>query len=218
MFLRRVRQFLSLQLLQSTDHAETCVTGFDDIIDVTILSCIIRIGKQFCIFCFFFGKELSRIFLVFGFTRVQYFYCTCTTHYSDFSCWPSIVHVTTKLFTTHHDVRTTVRFTQCDCYFRYSSFTVSIQQFGTMKDNAIVFLACSRKESRYVYQRHDRDIESIAETNETCAFARCVAVEYTGKEFRLIGYNTYRLTVETGKTDNDILGIVFLDFQEFAYQ
>ena len=85
-----------------------------------------------------------------------------------------------------------------------------------MKDNAIVFLACSRKESRYVYQRHDRDIESIAETNETCAFARCVAVEYTGKEFRLIGYNTYRLTVETGKTDNDILGIVFLDFQEFT--
>ena len=85
-----------------------------------------------------------------------------------------------------------------------------------MKDNAIVFLTCSRKESRYVYQRYDRNIECIAETNETCAFTRCVAIEYTSQILRLISNDTYRLSVETGETDDDILCIIFLDFKEFT--
>ena len=61
-------------------------------------------------------------------------------------------HITTELLTAHHDVRATVRLTQSDSYLRYSSFTISIQQFGAMEDNAVILLTCSRKESRYVYQ------------------------------------------------------------------
>ena len=60
-------QFLSLQLLQSTDYAETCVAWFNHIVDVAVFGCIVRIGKQFRVFCFFFSKELSGIFLIFGF-------------------------------------------------------------------------------------------------------------------------------------------------------
>ena len=85
-----------------------------------------------------------------------------------------------------------------------------------MKDNAVVFLTCSRKESRYVYQRYDRNIECIAETNETCTLTRCVAVEHTSQILRLISNDTYRLSVETGETDDDILCIIFLDFKEFT--
>ena len=78
-----------------------------------------------------------------------------------------------------------------------------------MKDNAIVFLTCSRKESRYVYQRYDRNIECIAETNETCTLTRCVTIEYTSQILRLISNDTYRLSVEAGETDDDILCIIF---------
>ena len=127
MLLSRITQFLSLQLLQSTDYAETCVAWFNHIVDVAVFGCIVRIGKQFRVFCFFFSKELSGIFLIFGFACVQYFYCSCSTHYCDFSSRPCVVHVTAKLLTAHHDVRTTVRFTQCDSNLRHSSFTVSIQ-------------------------------------------------------------------------------------------
>ena len=73
------------------------------------------------------AKLLSGIFLIFGFACVQYFYCSCSTHYCDFSSRPCVVHVTAKLLTAHYDVRTTVGFTQCDSNLRHSSFTVSIQ-------------------------------------------------------------------------------------------
>ena len=128
------------------------VTRFNHIVNVPVFRCVIRIGKQFRVFCFFFCKELSRVFLFFCFACVQHFYCTCTTHYSNFGCRPCVVHITTELLTAHHDVRATVRLTQSDSYLRYSSFTISIQQFGAMEDNAVILLTCSRKESRYVYQ------------------------------------------------------------------
>ena len=55
MFLGRVGQFLGLQLLQGADNAETRVARFDNIIDIAILGCIVRIGKQFGLFSFFFS-------------------------------------------------------------------------------------------------------------------------------------------------------------------
>ena len=48
-----------------------------------------------------------------------------------------------------------------------------------MLNNCIVLLTCTRKESRNVNKRHDRNIESIAETNETCCLTACIYVEYT---------------------------------------
>ena len=104
MLLSWIGQFLSLQLLQSADNAETCVTRFNHIIDVTILSCIVRISKQLGVFSFFLCQELSRIFLFLSFTGIQYLNGTCTTHYSDFSSRPCVVHVTAELLTAHYDV------------------------------------------------------------------------------------------------------------------
>ena len=56
-----------LSLLQGADNAETRVARFDNIIDIAILGCIVRIGKQFGIFSFFFSQELSRIFLLYAY-------------------------------------------------------------------------------------------------------------------------------------------------------
>ena len=57
MFLGRVGQFLGLQLLQGADNAETRVARFYNIIDIAILGSIVRIGKQFGIFSFFFARN-----------------------------------------------------------------------------------------------------------------------------------------------------------------
>ena len=54
-FLGRIGQLLSLQLLQGTNDAEARVTRLNHIINITIFSCIIRISKQFRVFCFFLG-------------------------------------------------------------------------------------------------------------------------------------------------------------------
>ena len=59
MLFRRIGQFLGLQLLQGADNAETRVARFDNIIDIAILGCIVRIGKQFGIFSFFFSPSMN---------------------------------------------------------------------------------------------------------------------------------------------------------------
>ena len=41
-------------------------------------------------------------------------------------------------------------------------------------------------------------------------------IKKSGIDYVLVGYDTYGLTVETCETDNDVLCIVFLDFEEFA--
>ena len=47
----------------------------------------------------------------------------------------SYTHLDVYKRQAHHDVRTTVGFTQCDGNLGYSSFTVCIQQFGTVQDD-----------------------------------------------------------------------------------
>ena len=44
MLFRRIGQFLGLQLLQGADNAEACITRFDNIINIAILGCIVRIS------------------------------------------------------------------------------------------------------------------------------------------------------------------------------
>ena len=56
-FLGRIGQLLGLQLLQGTNDAEARVTRLNHIINITIFSCIIRVGKQLGVFSFFFGHK-----------------------------------------------------------------------------------------------------------------------------------------------------------------
>ena len=168
MLLSRVGQFLGLQLLQGADDAETCITRFDYIVDIAILRSVVRVGKQLGIFCFLFSHEGFRIGSFLGFLGIEYLNCTGTTHYGNFGCRPCIVHIATQLLAAHHNVRTSIRLAQGNSHLRHSSLSVSVQQFCTMQDNGIVFLSCSRQESRHIYQRNDRNVEGIAETDKTC--------------------------------------------------
>ncbi len=68
-----------------------------------------------------------------------------------------------------------------------------------MEDNAVVFLACTREEARHVDECHQRNVEGVAETYETRALAGCVAVEYTGQVFGLVGHDADALAVHAGK-------------------
>ena len=85
-----------------------------------------------------------------------------------------------------------------------------------MEDYAVVFLPSAGEEARNIDERHQRDVEGVAETHEPCSFARSIAVEHTGKEFGLVGHNAYRLAVETCEADDDVFGIITLDFEEFT--
>ncbi len=85
-----------------------------------------------------------------------------------------------------------------------------------MQNHAVVFLACAGQESGNVDQSHQRNIEGVAEAYKACTLTRCVAVEYACEVFGLVGHNTHALTVEACETYYDVLGIVGLNFKEFA--
>ena len=75
-FLGRIGQLLGLQLLQGTNDAEARVTRLNHIVNVTIFSCIIRVGKQLGVFSFLFSHKGFRVGSIFRFLGIQYFYGT----------------------------------------------------------------------------------------------------------------------------------------------
>ena len=85
-----------------------------------------------------------------------------------------------------------------------------------MADDTVVFLCISRKESRYVFKRDQRNIEAVAEADETAGLVAGINIEHTGQVSRLVGYDTYRTASHAGETDDDVLGKVGHYFKEIA--
>ena len=50
MFTRRIYHFLGFQRLESTNNTETCIAWFNNIIDITIRSSLIRISEFLFVF------------------------------------------------------------------------------------------------------------------------------------------------------------------------
>ena len=85
-----------------------------------------------------------------------------------------------------------------------------------MKDDAVVLLLCAGKEAGHVNEGEDRNVESVAETDEAGTLAARVAVEHTGKNLGLVGNHTYGRAAHTGETYDEVLGIISVDLEEFA--
>ena len=85
-----------------------------------------------------------------------------------------------------------------------------------MQDNTIIFLTCTRQESRNINQSNQWNIESVAETNETTSLTRSIAIQTSSHYLRLVSNDTYSLTIETCKTYDNILSIISMYFQEFV--
>ena len=85
-----------------------------------------------------------------------------------------------------------------------------------MENDTVVFLTRSGEESGDIDESYKWNIEGVAETDETGTLARCVAVKNAGKELGLVGDDADCLDVETGETDDEVLRIVTLYFEEFA--
>ena len=85
-----------------------------------------------------------------------------------------------------------------------------------MIDDAGVLLSGTAQEARNVHEGQDLDVERIAETNETRCLAAGITIEHTRKMGGLVRDDTGRATVETRKAADDILGKIFMDFEEVA--
>ena len=85
-----------------------------------------------------------------------------------------------------------------------------------MLNNSIILLTCSWKESWYINKADDRNIESIAESYESCSLTASINIKYTCVSSWLISNNTNTLTIEASKTSNDVLRKFRLNLKEFT--
>ncbi len=85
MFLGRVRLLLGSEHVEGLDHAETCVARFDDIVDIAIFGCLVRVGEQVAVFILFHLDELLGVLGSLGILGIEHAYGTLGTHHGDLS-------------------------------------------------------------------------------------------------------------------------------------
>ena len=90
------------------------------------------------------------------------------------------------------------------------------EHLGTMVDDAVVLLAGAGQEAGHVDEGHQRDVEGVAEAHEAGALARSVAVEHAGHGLGLVGDDTHAGAAHVGEADHEVLGKVFMHFEELA--
>ncbi len=153
MLLGRIGYALGGKLLKGTDDTETRVTRLDNIVDITVFRCIVGVAEELVVFSLFFGKHLLGVvgnLCLFG---IKHLDCACATHYGDFGSRPCIVHVATELLAAHHDVASAVALAECHRHLGHGSLAIGIEQFRTVEDDTVVFLACAGEEARNVDER-----------------------------------------------------------------
>lgn len=114
------------------------------------------------------------------------------THDGNFGHRVGEVHVRTGLFARHDDVGSAISFAKNERDFRHGGFDVGVNDFRSVADDAVVFLRTAGKEPGDVFQRDDRDIETVAKTDEPGRLVRCVDIEHPGQKCRLVGYDSRR--------------------------
>src|SRR2546425_7564691 len=85
-----------------------------------------------------------------------------------------------------------------------------------MPNYPIVLLIYPRQEPRHIHQSQDRDVESITEPDEACSLDGGINVKGPGVNFRLVRNDPNRVSVESGKSDDDVLGPERLYLEQFA--
>src|SRR3712207_9367767 len=85
-----------------------------------------------------------------------------------------------------------------------------------MQNHCVIFLTGSGQETGNINQTYNWNIKCIAETNKTSTLTTCVSIKFTCVSRRLISYNTYTLAIKAGKSGDNILCELSLNFKEFV--
>ncbi len=132
------------------------------------------------------------------------------------SSGPGVVDITAQVLGAHDAVGTTVGLTGDDGEFWHGGLGVSIDELGSVTDDAAVLLSGTGQEAGHIDEGDKRNVEGIAETHETSALDGGIDVQATGSNARLVGNNTDGLTTKATQTDHEVLGVVGHDFEEFT--
>jgi len=95
----------------------------------------------------FFGQYFFHFGFIFSLGQIVFihnFNSTRWSHHGNFGCRPGEVKITTRIFTAHYNVSTSISFACNNSNFWHGSFAKCIQEFSSISDNTIVFLLNAR--------------------------------------------------------------------------
>src|SRR5262249_53853257 len=138
------------------------------------------------------------------------------THDRDFRGGPGKIRVSANVLAGHDAVRSAVSLAGDDGDFGDGGFGEREEKLCAVLDDAAKFLLRAGKEARDIFERNQRDVEGIAESNEASTFDAGVDIENAGEDCGLIGNYADRLSVETRETYDDVFGEVLVDFEEIV--
>ena len=85
-----------------------------------------------------------------------------------------------------------------------------------MGDDAAVFLLRAAEEAGHIDKRDQRNVEGVAEADETRRLAGGVDVQDAGQHLRLVGDDSDALAAHVGESHQDVAGEVGMYFKELA--
>src|SRR5207245_3055173 len=85
-----------------------------------------------------------------------------------------------------------------------------------MPNYSVVLLIYPRQEPRNIHQSQDRDVESITEPDEACSLDGGIDVKGSGVNLGLVRNYPNRVSVESSKSDDDILSPERMYLEQFA--
>ena len=207
MFFRRPVFTFALQHFQGTYQTRPGRFRFDYIIDIPSLCCCIGIGET--ILYSLMTSCLCLWISAFQFPYDMIFAPPAPSR--QFLLRPGKDQIGAQVFAAHCDICASICLAQNDINLWNCSFRVCVEKLGSMSDDAAMFLIDARKECRYVSQSNYGYIEAVAETDKARCLVRGINIQGTCLYFWLVGNDSYRFSIQTGKADNYILakGIEF---------
>ncbi len=214
MLLGRIPIALGLEVCQGQDQLPASVTWPNHLIDEASRSRHPRIGEPLAKFGDALGALRRRIRRLIQLAFVKDIDRRVRAHDRNFRGRPCVVEIGADVLACHHAVGAAVRLARDDGHLRNGGLGERIKQLGAVADDATVLLHGAGEKPRHIFEGHQRDVERIAKPYESRAFGRGVDVERAGQMSWLIGHDANGAATEPPKADNDIAGVVLMNFQE----
>src|SRR5262249_45777876 len=189
MLLWRVLIALVLQQGKSTDQLRPGLGRLDYFINKTTFGGDRKIGK---LFLQLFDLGSSRRCLVSRFSDlapIQYIDCSLSSHHRNLCRWPGKIYIGANVLRPHYAVRAAISFSRNHSNLGHCRLGKCVEEFRAVFDDATVFLRNAGQKAGHVFERDERNIEAVAETNKARAFDRAVDIENSGQKSRLVGYD-----------------------------
>ena len=205
-FARHQTLTLVPQHVQRCTNLASGLGGIDDGIDKTSFGRDVGIEQALGVVPFELG------FLFVGGASLQDGSSLTRTHHCELGPRPRQTEVVPHFFGVHDDVGTAIRLAQDDTDAWHGRSGIREHQLCTMSDHSSPLQILAGIKTRSIDESDDRNIERIAEGNESSRFLGGGNVECACQRHRLIGDNSNRVARHARKTSDDVGGPSCADF------